>query len=263
MKYAIHIGLNKVDPKAYNGWEGVLHGSINDAITMRQLIQAPGRVNLHNENATIKNYLSSVGDFINLALTEYNRSGAVSELYITYSGHGGQVPDHNKEELDKKDETWCLYDGMITDDALHASLTRLITHEKIKIYLFSDSCHSGTIAKGVLGLTAQNSDQPIIKAMPGDISQTGIKVLTDKHPSLRSYPGGSGCNILSLSACQDEEYAMEERQSGAFTSAIMRAHKEGMNYLELLVAIREILRGKQTPKLTYSGGREIIYKKIF
>ncbi len=30
---------------------------------------------------------------------------------LTFSGHGGQVPDVSGEEADKLDETWCLYDA--------------------------------------------------------------------------------------------------------------------------------------------------------
>jgi len=29
-------------------------------------------------------------------------------FFMTYSGHGGQVPDVSGDEPDKKDETWCF-----------------------------------------------------------------------------------------------------------------------------------------------------------
>ena len=45
-------------------------------------------------------------------------------FFLTYSGHGGQVPDVTGEEGDKKDETWCLYDGELIDDELYLELSR-------------------------------------------------------------------------------------------------------------------------------------------
>jgi metacaspase-1 len=39
--------------------------------------------------------------------------------FLTYSGHGGQVPDVTGEETDKEDETWCLYDVQLIDDELY------------------------------------------------------------------------------------------------------------------------------------------------
>ena len=44
---------------------------------------------------------------------------------MTYSGHGGQVPDFSGDEAlerqgDYEDETLCLYDGQLIDDELYA-----------------------------------------------------------------------------------------------------------------------------------------------
>src|SRR5688500_15997573 len=42
-------------------------------------------------------------------------------LFLTYSGHGGQVPDTNSDENgDATDETWVLYDRQLVDDELFA-----------------------------------------------------------------------------------------------------------------------------------------------
>jgi len=41
-------------------------------------------------------------------------------FFLTYSGHGGQVPDTNgDEEEDRKDETWVLFDRQLVDDDLY------------------------------------------------------------------------------------------------------------------------------------------------
>ena len=44
---------------------------------------------------------------------------------MTYSGHGGQIEDVSGEEEDKKDETWCLYDGELIDDEVSLELAAL------------------------------------------------------------------------------------------------------------------------------------------
>ena len=46
-------------------------------------------------------------------------------FFLTYSGHGGQVPDVTGDEDDKQDETWCLYDGQLIDDELYFELSRV------------------------------------------------------------------------------------------------------------------------------------------
>ena len=47
---------------------------------------------------------------------------------MSYSGHGGQTPDLNGDEPDRKDETWCLHDGqLIDDDALIVLLNDVIS----------------------------------------------------------------------------------------------------------------------------------------
>ena len=40
-------------------------------------------------------------------------------LFLTYSGHGGQVPDTNGDEQDQRDETWVLYDRQLVDDEIY------------------------------------------------------------------------------------------------------------------------------------------------
>ncbi|HMW39901.1 MAG: caspase family protein [Saprospiraceae bacterium] len=264
MRYAVHIGLNQVNPQAYNGWDGELTGAVNDANIMEKLIGAAARVKLLNANATIKNVKSAVKDFVTQAIRDYSMTGITNELYITYSGHGAQVPDRNHDEVDGHDETWCLYDGMITDDAIRLMLTQFITHEKIKIYIFSDSCHSGTIAKVAFGLASDLEPYKRPKMMPANISHEGITVITDRNvSSIRRLTNSTGVNIMTLSGCQDAEVSYDLGEHGAFTQAIMKCEKPGMTYMELLVAVRDALKGMQTPKLTYSGGRSIIYRNIF
>ncbi|HZI93547.1 MAG TPA: caspase family protein, partial [Patescibacteria group bacterium] len=87
---SIHIGLNRVDPVHYGGWDGQLAACEFDAKDMRAMARAQGFTT-------------------NILLTAAASSGAVTRaiaraaatlaggdmLLLTYSGHGGQIPDTN------------------------------------------------------------------------------------------------------------------------------------------------------------------------
>lgn len=64
---------------------------------------------------------------------------------MTYSGHGGQVPDANGDEPDGEDETWCLDDGQLIDDEIFYYLGCFAA--KTRIITVSDSCHSGSVLR--------------------------------------------------------------------------------------------------------------------
>ena len=74
-------------------------------------------------------------------------------FFLTYSGHGGQVPDSNGDEgcfgdtKDGMDETWCLFDRELIDDELAALYARF--RAGVRILVLSDSCHSGSVTRRV------------------------------------------------------------------------------------------------------------------
>ena len=43
-------------------------------------------------------------------------------LFLTYSGHGGQVPDLTGENSNGLDDTWVLYDRMVLGHELYAAV---------------------------------------------------------------------------------------------------------------------------------------------
>src|SRR6188508_2057268 len=115
---SIHLGLNSVDPKHYGGWSGELLACEFDANDMAALAKAAGITStlLLTKNATRAKALAAVR-----AAAKQLKSGDL--LFLTYSGHGGQIPDVTGEEDDKLDETWCLYDGQVIDDEIYLELT--------------------------------------------------------------------------------------------------------------------------------------------
>jgi hypothetical protein len=72
---------------------------------------------------------------------------AGDSLFLHYSGHGGQTPDKDGDEIDGMDETILPVDyektGQIVDDDMHEILVK---HLKpgVRLTVIFDSCHSGT-----------------------------------------------------------------------------------------------------------------------
>src|SRR5262245_35847253 len=60
---SIHIGLNRVDPQAYNGWDGVLAGCVKDAQAMRDIATAQGFIPtvILNEQANADRVITELG----------------------------------------------------------------------------------------------------------------------------------------------------------------------------------------------------------
>lgn len=148
---SLHIGLNRVNDSAYPGFRiPVLRGCINDANDMRAIAQAHGFVpapNLHDGQATAE----AVIDAISSAAQSLS-SGDI--FLLTYSGHGSQVPDLDAEETDHMDETWILYDRQLLDDELYALWGQFAPD--VRILMFSDSCHSGTMSRAMVEATERD-----------------------------------------------------------------------------------------------------------
>jgi len=139
---ALAIGLNSVDPNHYNGWSGALGGCEPDAKDMNEIAKAANldSTMLLTKAATQKAVLDAIA-------AAAGRIPAQGLFVLSYSGHGGQVPDENGDEPDGVDETWCLYDGQLIDDELYAALGQF--KPDVRVLVFSDSCHSGTVLKMV------------------------------------------------------------------------------------------------------------------
>lgn len=137
---SIHIGLNHVDPSAYNGWDGALSGCINDANGMKAVADSVGYSSmiLTDSQATSIRVIQEIADAAQLLQ-------AGDTFLVTYSGHGGQVHDANSEEEDAMDETWVLWDREVIDDELASLWSQF--QAGVRIIVCSDSCHSGTVLK--------------------------------------------------------------------------------------------------------------------
>ena len=117
---SIHIGVDRVDPEHYSGWDGKLLACEKDAQAMAKVAKAQGirkRRLLLTRDATAAN--------VTRALAEAAAKLKPGDLlFLTFSGHGGQLPDWEFEEDDDLDETWLLYDRQLVDDDLHTLCVR-------------------------------------------------------------------------------------------------------------------------------------------
>lgn len=138
---SIHVGVNRIDAKHY-GTAGILHGCENDAQAMQTLAVDRGfePLLILSERATAEAVLGAIG-------RAAGALGSGDTLFLTYAGHGSQVPagEGEGDEDDAMDETWCLYDRMLIDDELYAAW--LSFKAGVRVVVLSDSCHSGTISR--------------------------------------------------------------------------------------------------------------------
>jgi peptidoglycan hydrolase-like protein with peptidoglycan-binding domain len=181
---SIHIGLNHVDPSRYNGWDGALSGCINDAQDMKAIADGLGYQSrlLTDADATSARVISEIGQAAQALST-----GDI--LLLTYSGHGGQVADVNGDEADAMDETWVLWDRQLIDDELYSLWDQFLAG--VRIFVLSDSCHSGTVVRMVATYQDILRDLSRTRDVPSPEQQAILESLSKALVSNGSAPATS------------------------------------------------------------------------
>jgi hypothetical protein len=284
---SVHIGLNGVSPAAYGGWDGPLAACEFDANDMAAIAKSRAMTSttLLTKKATRANALS--------AIRAAAKSLKTGDLFLlTYSGHGGQVPDVSGDEDDKQDETWCLYDGQLIDDELYLELSRFAPG--VRVLVLSDSCHSGTVTRAAPpavtltnGSMASSSPRP--KLMPPAVAMrtyrehrafydklqldvakqsgkaNGKAVNIDPDTALANVAASGRLTaivktfkpaLVLISGCQDNQTSMDGDHNGAFTEALLRIWNNGAfvgNYGSFHARIRASLPASQSPNLFALG----------
>ena len=159
---SVHIGLNSVDPRHYEGWDGQLTACEADAKDMQALAKKQ-RFSSSTLLLTRAATAQAVSDAI-LGAAKALKSGDL--FFLTYSGHGGQVDDTNSEEKDRMDETWVCYDRQLIDDEVYELWSKFKLG--VRILVLSDSCHSGTVTRKIPDLV---SSGPRVRAMPTSVAR--------------------------------------------------------------------------------------------
>jgi hypothetical protein len=274
---SVHIGLNAVSADHYGGWSGELMACEFDANDMAAIAQASGMKStvLLTKRGTRANVLAAIR-----AASSQLKSGDL--FFLTYSGHGGQVPDVTGEEEDKKDETWCLYDGELIDDELYLELSRF--EEGVRVLVLSDSCHSGTVTRAPL---PEADARPIgrSKMMPPTVAMRTYREHQDFYDKLQKAVAAEAAGSLSLdpdamlariavsprltaiaaeckasvvliAGCQDNQTSMDGDHNGAFSEQLLQVWNHGAyrgTYAKFHAAIKARMPATQSPNFFTLG----------
>lgn len=273
---SIHIGLNSVSPAHYEGWSGDLQACEFDAKDMAALARDAGMTPtiLLTKNGTRAKTLAALR-----AAAKQLKAGDL--LFLSYSGHGGQVPDVSGEEDDKLDETWCLFDGQLIDDELYLELAKFA--EGVRILVLSDSCHSGTVTRARPTPPASNTGRS--KMMPPSVairtynqhkkfydelqksvareSRTLPKLDPDAMLAqvnvsnrLTTIASTAKAAVILISGCQDNQTSMDGDHNGAFTEQLLKVWDHAKfkgNYAKFHGAIKTAMPPTQTPNIFTLG----------
>ena len=273
---SLHIGLNSVSAAAYAGWDGPLAACEYDARDMAALALAKGMQTtvLMTKKATRAAVLGAMR-----SAAKELRSGDL--FFVSYSGHGGQVPDVTGEEDDKKDETWCLYDGQLIDDELYFELSRFGTG--VRILVLSDSCHSGTVTRAALmppttipsqrpklmpesvAMRTYRDHQAFYDQLQQDVAKAAGRRPVDPDAAIAQVAVSGRLSaivkkfdpsVILISGCQDNQTSMDGEHNGAFTEQLLRVWNQGTfdgNYANFHAKIRARMPATQSPNLFTLG----------
>lgn len=266
---ALTMGLNLVDPKHYGGWSGELNACEADAEDMASIAKS--------KRFEVKTLLTRAATRTQVTRSILNaakklKSGDI--FMLSYSGHGGQLPDLNNDEPDAQDETWCLYDGELVDDELYALFGRFA--RGVRILVFSDSCHSGTIVKiayyqGTAAVRSSGIGSQAVRYrfMPPDVALRTYrnnrkfydKLL--KNIKLRDAKAAVKASVLLISGCQDNQLSSDGDFNGLFTAQLLRVWKNGTfkgNYKGFHKAILRRMPPDQTPNYFWAGQQDVTFE---
>lgn len=228
-RLAICIGLTKVNPGAYDGWDGECPGCDRDAARFATLCHDAG---FDGVQVFVNQQASQ--PYIKPAFLTVSRSLSAGDLLVLYnSGHGGQMPDKNGDESDGKDETICWWDGELVDDKIGEYLCKL--KKGVRVLFVTDTCNSGTNFRG--------RGKRIKRSTPAR--------LNDKAT------GGMKASLVHFGGCADGRSSYGDNQGGAFTIAlldVMAKARRTLTYREWFNRAANRMPSYQSPVFCEWGG---------
>jgi len=266
--FSLHLGLNSVDPKHYAGWSGELNACEADALDMQAITEAAGFT--ANTFLTEKATRTNVADFISTAASSLESNDI---FVLSYSGHGGQLPDLSGEEPDLKDETWCLFDGEIVDDEIYLLLGKF--KEGVRIAVFSDSCHSGSVVRDLI--YRSRSGQPslldtaaVYRVMPDEVAAR----VYNRHrafyndilsnPEMKTAKEMVRASVILISGCQDNQLSADGTFNGLFTGMLKKVWKHGAfagSYRNFHKSILSLMPPDQSPDFFTVGKKNAVFEQ--
>ncbi len=264
---SLHVGVNSVDPDHYEGWDGALAACEFDANDMEAIAESRGfeTTKLLTKEAT--------ADAVTAAIERAAGELAAGDFFfLTYAGHGGQVPDKNDEdEDDQSDETWVLYDRQLVDDELYGLWGRF--QPGVRIFVLSDSCHSGSVTRRieddevvpnvVATADAAAAASPRYRAMPRDVMVATYRAHAPFYDKVQTVVPTTDeadvrATVLLISGCQDDQLSLDGFSNGLFTENVKAVWADGAwegEYSEFHRAILARMPESQQPNY-FRVGRE-------
>jgi hypothetical protein len=195
-------------------------------------------------------------------------------FFLTYSGHGGQVPDTNGDDIDGKDETWVLFDGEVVDDELHELYTRFKAGTRLVV--LSDSCHSGTVTRAYRRIAPVEAEVGVrphadtrFRVMPSEVQakvnqrykkdldriQEATKAAVTREPD---------ASVLLISGCQDRQTSADGDVNGLFTETLLKVWNNGtfqQDYRHFQKAIKRRMPPSQKPNYYIVGAANTAFER--
>jgi len=285
---SLHIGVNSVDPSAYADYIiPELNACEFDANDMENIAKSQGMksTKLLTKDASRDQVLSSLR-----AASKELVPGDL--LFLTYSGHGGQIPDITGDEWqdaskDKLDETWCLYDGQLIDDELYYELSSFAAG--VRILVLSDSCHSGTVTKAIMPAPGTPGAPPRPRILPPVLARKVYMQQKDFYDKLQldvaakikardsaaasdpeylmhtrmavsgrfaDVASNTGAAVILISGCQDNQLSMDGNYNGLFTEHVLEVWNDGKfkgNIVKFHAEVKRRMPSSQTPNFYQLG----------
>lgn len=249
---SVHIGLNRVDPDQYEGWDGQLTACEADAKDMYALAKKQkfkSSTLILTEAAKAKAVTGAI-----LSAAKTLKSGDL--FLLTYSGHGGQVDDTNGDETDRMDETWVCYDREFIDDELYDLWATF--KAGVRIVVLSDSCHSGSVLRAIPAFV---SGRPRVRAMPTGVARAVQKAHAKLYQSIqKAHPAAEKAkvkaSVLLVSGCMDNQLSRDGDENGLFTGTLKTVWNGGkfkQGYRKFRDVIVSKMPADQTPNYYFVG----------
>lgn len=246
MRKAVTIGCNYL---SLQPGQGRLSGCINDSETIIGILKETFgfqdnqicrlRDDRANMMPTKKNVLAALAWLTSEAV-------AGDELFLHYSGHGGQVKDTDGDEATGMDDTLIPCDfqqaGQITDDELHTRIVEPLP-KGVRMWVILDCCHSGTAL-----------DLPYKL----QVDQAGKHVQLSKS---KGRPKGGQAEVLMISGCKDDQTSADvsagsmgvAKAAGAMTTAFRHCVTPTITVHDLVLSMRDYLQRnsyEQVPQMS-------------
>jgi hypothetical protein len=221
MKCALLVGINYVSDPANK-----LNGCIYDVVNMRNMLidsydYDQSNIVILRDDMNNSGTMPTRANILNALKTLIAKSVNCTEIWFHYSGHGSQIKDANRDEVDGLDEVIVPCDfnqnGFIADDELVA----IIKDSKCTTILITDSCHSGSSFDLKWSFEHKN----------GTFVKTQNNSQHIKNPNIFMF---SGCKDIQTSADAYSNFAVQA--VGAFTTSFiesLRANRHNVSIFKL------------------------------